>query len=333
MHDIGGFIATVREIVGGHELGRRGAYRRWAWQNPRKSRDLGLNPYGCADAANILYTIGGFPQDPRERRGWVSTLRSLQDPESGFFREATHHEIHTTAHCIAALELFDAPPAHPLKGLSRYRDAGAMESFLERLDWRRDPWRESHKGAGLFAAMVLAGEVSAEWQDRYFAWLWENADPVSGFLRKACISPVGDPPSRFPHLAGTFHYLFNQEYARRPLRYPQALVDTCLDLFRHGPYPLADSVGFAEIDWVFCLTRSLRQCGHRHGECHAALAAFVRRYVPFLLGLDPGTHEGLNDLHLLFGTLCCLAELQAVLPGQIRTERPLKLVLDRRPFI
>ncbi len=333
MYDLREFIAAVQGIVVGHELGQRGAYRRWTWRQPGQNRDLGLNPYGCADAANILYTIGCFPQDPRERQGWIATLRSLQDPESGLFREATHHAIHTTAHCIAALELFDASPAHPLRGLSQYREAGAMEDFLESLDWRQNPWNESHKGAGLYAALVLAREVALEWQDRYFAWLWENADPGTGFLRKACLGPVGNPPSLFPHLAGTFHYLFNQEYARRPLRYPEAMLDTCLALFRDGSFPLAQSVGFAEIDWVFCLTRSLRQCGHRRGDCHAALTALASRYVPFLLSRKPKIDDGLNDLHALFGAVCCLAELQTALPGEIKTERPLKLVLDRRPFI
>ncbi len=333
MYDIAEFVASVREIVARHELGKPGAYCRWNWQKPGQNRDLQLNPYGCADAANILYTIGCFPQDPNERQMWVLALRTLQDPESGLFRESTHHEIHTTAHCIAALEIFDAHPEHPLQGLSKYRDVKAMEDFLEQLDWQRDPWRESHKGAGVYAAMVLAGEVSTEWQNRYFAWLWENADPETGFFRKGCVFPVGKPPSLFPHLAGTFHYLFNQEYTRRPLRYPQAMIDTCLNLFSHGAFPLAKSVGFAEIDWVFCLTRSLRQCGHRHGDCLTALATFAGEYVPFLLGRDPKTDEGLNDLHMLFGAVCCLAELQTALPGQIKTERPLKLVLDRRPFI
>ncbi len=65
----------------------------------------------------------------------------------------------------------------------------------------------------------------------------------------------------------------------------------------------------------------------------AALSRFAERYTAFLLSLDPGTDDGMNDLHRLFGALCCLAELQQALPDTIRTERPLRLVLDRRPFI
>lgn len=61
---------------------------------------------------------------------------------------------------------------------------------------------------------------------------------------------------------------------------------------------------------------------------------FAPRYLDYYLtSLDPLADEGLNDLHSLFCALCCLAELQAALPGRLPTARPLRLVLDRRPFI
>ena len=53
----------------------------------------------------------------------------------------------------------------------------------------------------------------------------------------------------------------------------------------------------------------------------------------YLEELDADTHEGMNDLHALFGTVCVLAELQAALPGKLNSVQPLRLVLDRRPFI
>ena len=60
---------------------------------------------------------------------------------------------------------------------------------------------------------------------------------------------------------------------------------------------------------------------------------FAEGYVAFLSGIDPHTHAGWDDLHGLFGAVCALAELQQALPGLLRASRPLKLVLDRRPFI
>mgnify|MGYP000753662067 CR=1 FL=1 len=64
-----------------------------------------------------------------------------------------------------------------------------------------------------------------------------------------------------------------------------------------------------------------------------ALALFAERHVGFLTSLDSESDDGLDDLHSLFGTVCALAELQAALGDRLRSDRPLQLVLDRRPFI
>ena len=140
-----------------------------------------------------------------------------------------------------------------------------------------------------------------------------------------------------PHMAGSFHYFFNMQWARRPFRYPERVINSCLDMLAEsasgGGFPLGRLVGFAEIDWFFCVNRALRQCGHRFADAQDGIETLGRRLAEFLLALDPHDDDGLNDLHALFGTLCALAELQQALPGLVRTARPLKLVLDRRPFI
>ena len=111
------FIAQTLQCVQKHNLGKPGEYARWLWGENRK---LGLNEYGCADAANILYSIGSFPSAPEERAAWIQTLQSLQNAETGLYSEPTHHTIHTTAHCTAALELFDAKPLYKCFALEKY---------------------------------------------------------------------------------------------------------------------------------------------------------------------------------------------------------------------
>lgn len=334
MLDLRDFVRALERLVASHSLGSPGAYRRWLRQDASGRRDLGRNPYGCADAANLLYTIGSFPRGEVERKAWIDAIGSFQDPSDGLFREATHHEIHTTAHCIAALELFDVQPAHRLSGLAALARPDAVEPFLESLDWEENPWLESHRGAGLYAALHLAGEIGDEWEDRYFAWLARECDPETGCWRRGAVAPPpGGGKAIFPHLAGTFHYLFDHEHARRPHPHPEALIDTCLTVLEERLFPLAHYVGFADIDWIYCLHRARRQTPHRFAEATRALEAFAERYVGFLLGLDPATDAGLDDLHSLFGAVCALAELQAACPARLRTERPLRLVLDRRPFI
>jgi len=285
--DLSALVARFEGAVRACATGTPGSYRRWT--RPSPGRGLEPNPYGCADAANLLYTLACFPADAGERAAAVAELQSFQDPRSGFFRESTHHEIHVTAHCVAALELFEAPPAHELKGLAPLDEPGALEAFLDSLAWRDDPWLASHRGAGIYAARLLAG---------------------------------------------TFHYLFNYEHTRRPHPHPAAFVDTCLAIFAAGnEWPLGRTVSFAEVDWVYCLARAMRQTEHRRGEAEKALRAFAADYIDFLTQLDWDTDEGGSDLHRLFGAACALAELQRAVPGLLRSPRPLRLVLDRRPFI
>lgn len=330
--DINQLIARVKSVLRRHEI-RPGAYARWGWNDENNSRDMGVNEYGCADAANILYTIGEFPKKPEERKNWIETLQGLQHADSGLFVEPTHHPIHTTAHCIAALELFDAEIKYELKALEKYKSKNALYELLEGLAWDSSPWNNSHIGAGIYAAMNLAKEASPEWNKWYFDWLWEEADAQTGLWRKGFVKE-GNAPI-FEHMASSFHYVFNHAYARMPLRYPQQMIDTCLAMYKRGDLPgyFGHTPGFLEIDWVYCITRALRQCGHRFDTCKAVLQEFADHYIDALLSLDPETDDTFNDLHMLFGSMCCVAELQQTLPGCIISDIPLKLVLDRRPFI
>ncbi len=340
MRSIEELVERIRQTVDSHKI-EEGKYARWLWQNDKGDRELGLNEYGCADAANILYSTGDFISEPEKRAVWVKTLRAFQDPQTGLFTEKTHHFIHTTAHCIAALELFDAKPDYPLTDLFKYKTKEGLYELLDNLDWEHIPWPQSHQGAGIYAAMVLTESVDDEWKKAYYNWLWEEVDPETGMWRKGEIEKRNAPLFHF--MGGSFHYLFNLEYARMPLRYPEKLIDTCLDLYSNkqigdkiGDYDndkFGQYIGFLEIDWVYCITRALRQCGYRREDCLSAIRKFANEYVDWLYSLDHKTHDGFNDLHMLFGTTCALAELQQTLPGEFQTRKPLKLVLDRRPFI
>ena len=72
---------------------------------------------------------------------------------------------------------------------------------------------------------------------------------------------------------------------------------------------------------------------HRFDEVKELLWHMAQRFLPWLMSLDENTHDMFNDLHMLFGAACAMAELQIALPGKIETDIPLKNVLDRRPFI
>ena len=46
-------VAKIERTVQAHRLSE-GAYSRYLWQDEAGSRKMGVNEYGCADAANIL---------------------------------------------------------------------------------------------------------------------------------------------------------------------------------------------------------------------------------------------------------------------------------------
>ena len=193
-----------------------------------------------------------------------------------------------------------------------------MEEFLGALDWAGRPWTESHKGAGLYAALHLAGECTPEWEARYFAWLAREGDPETGLWRRGAV-PRGEAALGllFPHLAGTFHYLFNFEHAGKAPPHPAALAVTCERIYARRVYPLARFVSFAEVDWVYCLHRAARHCD-RVDAVRPMLRAFATEYLAFLDGLDPDADPGLDDLHALFGATSALAELQNAMPERSR---------------
>ena len=336
--NLDGFIEKVNKSLESHKLGK-GNYARWLWQNAKNDRLLGSNPYGVADAANTLYMIGSFPQDDEERNEFIRILRGFQDPETGLFREATHHTYHTTAHCTAALELFDKLPLYPFTALKQFDDEKVYFELLDSLDWCGHPWPESHKGAGVFAAKVIVESPSIQWQNAYFDYLDSHCDPKYGMSRKGTMDkplPQNTEVHLDHHLNSWFHYCFNYNHCHRQFPHTEKFIDTLIYLYenkRLNTERFGKSVGFREIDWVFPINRSTWQVGYRREEAKELMRDFAVKYTEYLNSINIEKNDEINDLHALFGAVCCLSELQLALPGEIYTTKPLKNVLDRRPFI
>ena len=331
MINLDSMIEKIHNVVKSHYLGN-GAYARYLWQDANKTRKMGINEYGCADAMNILYSINQFPTG-KEREDCLDALLSLQSEETGLFEEHTHHFIHTTAHCIASIELFDAKPRYPQKTMLPLFTKEGIKKLLDSIRWVEAPWRDSHEGAGTYVIGVLTDSVTLDWQNYYFDLLYDETDPELGISRAGTYDPNAIGLNH--HLNGWFHYMFNMQYAKRPLKYPEKLVDTCIMMYDTGLLGkgFGNGVGFSEVDWIFALNRATRETPHRFAEAKERLWDMAQKYISFLESLDFEKHDGINDLHCLFGAVCALAELQAALPGKIVSTKPLRLVLDRRPFI
>jgi hypothetical protein len=339
--DVRGIIREARKVVAAHEGANPGEYHRILIATADKTIPTGINAYGCADAANILYTLDEMPRDSAERDSWVAAMQQFQNAETGLFEDGSHSQLHTTAYVLASLDFFEARAKHPLKALHPLLKKEEMAAFLDKLRWHDEPWLDSQEGAGIYTALLLNRDISREWEDWYFEWLWNEEDPATGFWRKDKPLPLNDRDAATPifhYLGGSFHYLFNVVYAKRPQRYPERAIDTCLTIFNDNHQPLYGEsflagISYAEIDWVYYVNRSVRQCGYRFEECQIAMQKAAEKYITYLNQLDYSNHEAFNDLHKLFGMICALSEFQQALPGQIISERPLRQVMDRRPYI
>ena len=214
--DIQPLVERLAKAVDRRELAP-GKYARHLWQGT-------LNAYGCADAANILYTLNRFPRELERRANAVSALRALQNPESGLFTEGSHHVIHTTAHCTAALELYDALPLHPFTALRKYEQIESFCEMLREIDWLRCG-KGAHPGAGLYAALVITEAVDDRWRRAYFDWFNQTCDPETGFWVKR---PAHEDYTVRLQLGDAFHYYFTYEHAHEPFPYLDALIDSAL---------------------------------------------------------------------------------------------------------
>ncbi|ASA23476.1 hypothetical protein [Paenibacillus donghaensis] len=136
-------------------------------------------------------------------------------------------------------------------------------------------------------------------------------------------------------IIGSFHYLFNHEYRKKNLRYPEQLADTCLALFDSGRISLStNTFSFYELDVLYMVVSVMGQTSHRAEELMVMMHTIGKHILEFIKASSEGADENIyEDLHTLCGSVCALAIVQSVMPEQVYSDRLLQKVLDRRPFI
>ncbi len=292
--------------------------------------------YGAADLACILHTLRRLRTDEASRAAWAEVFAGFQDPLSGHFAEhgrATHVELHATAFAVAALELFDLGPAHRLRFADEHRRPEAARAFVDSLDWRDGVYLESHRGAGLASVFAnVAGLRTPSWFAAFFDTIEGHLDPHSGMFGDQ--KPAGGD---LDQIGGTFHYAFVYEWAHRPLPHPEARIDSVLGLQEADGLWDPGNPLWLTLDAVYLLSRAARRCDHRRADVGAACRRALETVADLALGPEGRTscfEEAELGAHALTATVSILAESQALLGADVvRTDHPLRLVLDRRPFV
>jgi len=289
--------------------------------------------YGIADMACVFYALGYWPPEVGARTEWCEQLQSLQEPDTGYCRAipADHGLLHNTAFTLGAMSLLAHAPQHPLRFTADYADLAALRAWFEGLDWQEHVYRDSHDGAGLASAVTLVpGTLPPEWMEAYFTLTDGYFDPANGLMGRNK-PPQGD----YDQIGGTFHYAFLYQYYHRPMAFPEARLDAVLGLqLETGEWSAPGAnPWWLTLDALYLLTRTARQTTHRRADVvRAAQRVLAQAYDR----VTAATFRDAPDTtpHTLTGVTATLAELQQFLGNEhVVTDRPLRLVLDQRPFI
>lgn len=287
--------------------------------------------YGTADMACILYTIGKLNPSPEERAEWAESFQGFQDQKTGFLleKDPTHPALHNTAFALAAMQLLELRPKHPILLGPEFAD---IKAYLAQLDWKTKVYPESHKGAGIASIYVLTPALhSTAWFNDYFAACDALFDPKNGLMGQ-------DKPETgdFDQVGGTFHYAFLYQSFNRPMPFPEKRIDTVLGLQQPDGYWEAKNHLWLTLDAIYLLTRTLRQRSHRRGDVVACIHRTMDALMRDVFSAEgrKKTFGGKMGVHSVTAAISIVAEVQAFLGAdRVVTEWPLHLVLDRRPFI
>ncbi len=299
---------------------------------PRQTGQTTPALYGVADMACVLYTIGALHPSEKEREEWANAFELFQNPQTGWFREkdpVTLSPEHNTAFALGAMALLDIPPRYVVRTEARYENPRA---FLQTLDWRKGVYTNSHKGAGVGSIYALVPALnSAQWFAQYFGACDDLFDPSNGLMGQ------GKPASGdIDQVGGTFHYSFIYQYFNRRMPYPEKRIDSVLGLQQQDGYWDKNNQLWMTLDAIYLMTRTLRYCAHRVDDVRAS----VRKAMGALSKdvYSPAARAKIfpasGGVHSLTAAISVAAEAQQFLGAQeIVTDWPLRLILDRRPFI
>lgn len=289
----------------------------------------GVDLYGVADMAGILYTLNRLTVGEEERRQWNAAFAQFQRAGDGLLveRVRSHDPLHNTAYALASMELLDLKPPAPVRLPSEANPA----AFLETIDWHADVYMGSHRGAGAGSIHYLLHGPDPQWFARYFAKCDSLFDPRFGMMGRN--KPVGGDTDA---IGGTFHYGFLYEMFHRTMPFAEARIDSILGLRRPDGYWHPQNRLWMTLDALYLLTRTLRYTTHRFDEVRGVVAETMRTLARDVYSPEGRVRSfsGALPTHSVMAAISIAAEAQRFLGGEaVVTERPLRLVLDRRPFI
>jgi len=282
-----------------------GAYR----LTPGRPPDM----YASADIAWIRWMMDDLDLTTAQRQQWIQFIQAQQNVGDGTYRHITGHcPAHAFCHATGALNMLGGAHRYVPSFLDRYRKTAGIPEWLDHIDWVRQ-WGASHDiwGAGL--PLACSADTPAAWRAALFQWLDHEVDPKTGFWRR-------DTPARSPleSLGGAFHIWPIYAAMRRPLPYPNKVIDHVLGL-QQADGSFDRGFGYGNMDGVWVLQYLTSQVDYRRRAVVAALETNLRGLVQ-LYNQRPARFFA--DAHGTESRVATLAILRDGLPDRFRVSRP-----------
>jgi glycosyltransferase involved in cell wall biosynthesis len=268
-----------------------------------------------------------------ERSEWADFIRSCQAPGSGLFHDpkvkpgpgdnGEHLDWQATYLAIQALDALGATASYPLQFVDAFMPPGAVETWLERLNWN-EPGRQSYFVMSLLAAIIYRVErenriEQAALYHRILDWLETIQSPETGLFG------AGADVSRFSGITAAYHLLPFYEYVYRPINGLHQIVDSALglqsgDLVGGSAWDACGTLYVADV-----LATALRHAAYRSDEIRREL---IRTYSAALdLQNEDGGFSAIraeaerrvpaSDICSTWIRLLLLATVAAQLPGDV----------------
>lgn len=275
------------------------------------------------EAVKILYMIDKLPKSSSARSKYVKLLQSLQGEKSGLCRNG----VSETASVLSALSLLDSKFEFQPASILKHKGSEQLESLSNSLPWHDAPTDAAKELCSVFAILYHSDLLTYDEIDSFIQMLYNDTDGDTGLIRNTYIDYRNTEPLRY--LKAFFRYLMILEHTHSPIRYPARTIDTCIQFYDRKYIPkLSCNTSYSSLVWVYCTARTMKYTGYRYDDCKKRLLEFEKEFEEFL----PKIKITSSYMSLLFIIACIAAELQSALPGTIKTERPLKNVLDQTTY-
>jgi hypothetical protein len=299
--------------------------------------------YGAADVACILYSLGRLDPSADEAAEWLALLGAFQDPVSGFFvdRSASLSTAHNTGFAVGAMNLLQPElsdgqlPSSPLRFARLIREPADAERFAGSLDWRNDCYEAGENLIGHASSFFnVSGAVPADW----FEWLVDYVERTKLDATNGMLGVDKPPGGDTDQIGGTLHFDFFWAALGRQLPFGSARTEALLGLQLPSGLWDANNPWWLSFDAVYMLRRALQDVS---ADQAARVQAAVARAASVLTERATDPDQRRSDFvepwigaHMITGAVSFFAYAQQVLgESRVITDRPLRSVLDRRPYI